>query len=189
MFICVDNSQMTVVVVVVFFVFVFVFFLFCLCVCVCVCVCVKTREPAVLNQSEGCVCGRAMLKTRSLVQAQLQPLHQPPPPASSFLAGSPGLANHTHGFATSVTISVKSYRNNETLKQFKRLTEHKQATGNGDLNNKIAEHHLQTNHRIDWDSAECVIYSNDCYQRLTLESWFTNLEQTPLNRCQQLPAP
>ena len=48
---------------------------------------------------------------------------------------------------------------------------------------------LQTNHRIDWDSAECVIYSTDYYQQLTLESWFTNLEQTPLNRCQQLPAP
>ena len=31
--------------------------------------------------------------------------------------------------------------------------------------------------------------STDYYQRLTLESWFTNLEQTPLNRCQQLPAP
>ena len=43
--------------------------------------------------------------------------------------------------------------------------------------------------RIDWDSAERVIYSTDYYQRLTLESWFTNLEQTPLNRCQQLPAP
>ena len=70
-----------------------------------------------------------------------------------------------------------------------RLTEHKRATRNGDLNNNIAEHHLQTNHRIDWDSAECVIYSTDYYQRLTLESWFTNLEQTPLNRCQQLPAP
>ena len=27
------------------------------------------------------------------------------------------------------------------------------------------------------------------YQRLTLESWFTNLEQTPLNHCLQLPAP
>ena len=26
-------------------------------------------------------------------------------------------------------------------------------------------------------------------QRITLESWFTNLEQTPLNRFQQLPAP
>ena len=70
-----------------------------------------------------------------------------------------------------------------------RLTEHKRATRNGDLNNNIAEHHLQTNHRIDWDSAERLIYSTDYYQRLTLESWFTNLEQTPLNRCQQLPAP
>ena len=71
----------------------------------------------------------------------------------------------------------------------KRLTEHKRATRYGDLNNNIAEHHLQTNHRIDWDSAECVIHSTDYYQRLTLESWFTNLEQSPLNRCQQLPPP
>ena len=70
-----------------------------------------------------------------------------------------------------------------------RLTEHRRATRNGDLNNDIAEHHLQTNHRIDWDSAECVTYSNNYYQRIVLESWFTNLEQTPLNRCLQLPAP
>ena len=69
-----------------------------------------------------------------------------------------------------------------------RLTEHKRATKNGDVNNHIAEHHLHMNHRIDWDSAECVTYSTDYYKRLTLESWFTNLEQTPLNRCQQLPA-
>ena len=27
----------------------------------------------------------------------------------------------------------------------------------------------------------------DYYQRVTLESWFTKLEQTPLNRSQQLP--
>ena len=70
-----------------------------------------------------------------------------------------------------------------------RLTEHKRATRNGDINNHIAEHHLQTNHRIDWDSAECITYCTNYYQRLTLESWFTNLEQTPLNRCLQLPAP
>ena len=49
--------------------------------------------------------------------------------------------------------------------------------------------HVQTNHQIDWDSATCITYSTDYYQRLTLESWFTNLEQTPLNRSQQLPAP
>ena len=70
-----------------------------------------------------------------------------------------------------------------------RLTEHRKATKNGDNKNNIAEHHLQTDHRIDWDSAECISFSTDYYQRLTLESWFTNLERTPLNRCQQLPAP
>ena len=70
-----------------------------------------------------------------------------------------------------------------------RLTEHKRAKRNGDVNNHIAEHHRLTNHAIDWDSAQCVTYSTNYFQRLTLESWFTNLEQTPLNRCQQLPAP
>ena len=69
-----------------------------------------------------------------------------------------------------------------------RLTENKRATRNGDVNNHIAEHHLQTKHKIDWPSATCFMYSTDYYKRLTLESWFTNLEQTPLNRSQQLPA-
>ena len=45
-----------------------------------------------------------------------------------------------------------------------RLTEHKRATNNGDVNNHIAEHHLHTNHRLDWDSAECVTYSTDYYK-------------------------
>ena len=35
----------------------------------------------------------------------------------------------------------------------------------------------------------CITYSTDYYQLLTVESWFTNLDQTPLNRSQQLPAP
>ena len=70
-----------------------------------------------------------------------------------------------------------------------RLTEHKRATKNGDANNHIAVHHQLTNHNIDWDSAHCLTYSTNYFQRLTLESWHTNLEQTPLNRCQQLPAP
>ena len=65
----------------------------------------------------------------------------------------------------------------------------KWATRKGDVNNHIAEHHRLTNHTIDWDSAQCLTYSTNYFQRLTLESWFTNLEQTPLNRCQPLPAP
>ena len=70
-----------------------------------------------------------------------------------------------------------------------RLTEHKCAKINGDVNKYIAEHHLQTKHQIDWDSATCFTYATEYYQRLTLESWFTNLKQTPLNSIQQLPAP
>ena len=66
-----------------------------------------------------------------------------------------------------------------------RLTEHKRATKNGDVNNHIAEHHLKTKHQIDWDSATCITYSTDYYQCLTLESWFTNFEQTSLNLSQQ----
>ena len=30
----------------------------------------------------------------------------------------------------------------------------------------------------------CITYSTDCYQRLTFESWFTNLEQTSVDRSQ-----
>ena len=67
--------------------------------------------------------------------------------------------------------------------------EHKRATRDGDVNNHIAQHHLQTKHQIDLDSATCTAYSTDYYQLLTLESWFPNLEQTLLNRSQQLAAP
>ena len=50
-----------------------------------------------------------------------------------------------------------------------RLTEHKRATKIGDVNNHIAEQfkdHLKTKHQIDWDSATCITYSTDYYQRL-----------------------
>ena len=41
---------------------------------------------------------------------------------------------------------------------------------------------LQAKHQIDWDSATCITYSANYCQRLTSESWFTILKQTPLNR-------
>ena len=47
-----------------------------------------------------------------------------------------------------------------------RLTEHKRATKNGDANNHIAVHHQLTNHDIDWDSAQCLTYSTNYFQRL-----------------------
>ena len=57
-----------------------------------------------------------------------------------------------------------------------RLTEHKRVTRNGDVNNHICERHLQTKHQIDLDSATCIMYPTDYYQR----THFRKLVQTPL---------
>ena len=69
-----------------------------------------------------------------------------------------------------------------------RPNEHKRATQKGDLSN-IAAHHLEIRHIIDWDSATSLTFSTDYYQRITVESWFSNLQQTALNRCLPLSAP
>ena len=69
-----------------------------------------------------------------------------------------------------------------------RLTEHKRATKNGDRTDHIAKHHRQITDNIDWDSEAYMTYSTKYKQRLTLESWFANLESEPLHRSQQLPA-
>ena len=45
----------------------------------------------------------------------------------------------------------------------------------------IALHHQLTNHNCSMPNLQ--------YKQLTLESWYTNLEPTPLNRCQRLLAP
>ena len=70
-----------------------------------------------------------------------------------------------------------------------RLTKNKRSTKNGDKTNHTAEDHRQTKRNIDWNSAECLTYSTNYTQRITLESLYTNLQQNPLNRSQQLPAP
>ena len=57
-----------------------------------------------------------------------------------------------------------------------------------DLTNNIAQHHRKTGHDINWDSATCLTHSTDKDQRLTLESWFTNLQPNPLNHSRKLPA-
>ena len=70
-----------------------------------------------------------------------------------------------------------------------RMTEHKRTTRKDDAKDHISEHHRLTNRTIDWDSAQCLPYSINHIQLLTLETWFIDLEQAPLKRCQQLPSP
>ena len=61
---------------------------------------------------------------------------------------------------------------------------------NGVANDNIAVHHQLTNGKTTtFIGTQCLTYSTNCFQQLTLESWYTNLKQTPLNICQQLPAP
>ena len=69
-----------------------------------------------------------------------------------------------------------------------RLGEHQTATDKEDLTNNIAQHHRKTGYDINWDSTTCLTHSTDKDQRLTLESWFTNLQPNPLNRSRKLPA-
>ena len=69
-----------------------------------------------------------------------------------------------------------------------RLREHQTATDKEDLANNIAQHHRKTGHDINWDSVTCLAHSTDKDQRLTLESWFTNLQPNQLNCSRKLPA-
>ena len=69
-----------------------------------------------------------------------------------------------------------------------RLGEHQTATDKEDLTNNIAQHHRKTGNDINWDSATCLTHSTDKDQRLTLESWFTNLQHNPLDRSRKLLA-
>ena len=68
-----------------------------------------------------------------------------------------------------------------------RLGEHQTATDKEDLTNNITQHHRKTGHDINWDSVTCLTHSTDKDQRLTLESWLTNLQPNPLNRSRKLP--
>ena len=45
------------------------------------------------------------------------------------------------------------------------------------------KNHLKLIHN-DMKGVSARAYSTNYFQRLTLESWYTNLQQTPLNRCQ-----
>ena len=95
----------------------------------------------------------------------------------------PGAVYKIHCSDSQATPIGESGRNLTT-----RLTEHKRATKKGDLSNNIAEHHLKNKPR--YRLGLCYVFKLQyrLLKRITLEIWFTNLEQTALNRCQPLPA-
>ena len=70
-----------------------------------------------------------------------------------------------------------------------RLIEHKCAKRNGDFSKSHYWVLLFLDETSTGTLRHVLHYCTDYYQWLTLERWPTNLEQTPLNRSQQLPAP
>lgn len=72
-----------------------------------------------------------------------------------------------------------------------RLTEHKRATRNGDINNQhmLSTIDKQTTHSTGTllNASLTVLTTANYHQRIALESWFTNLEQTRLNCCHNFP--
>ena len=53
-----------------------------------------------------------------------------------------------------------------------RIKEHKRSTEKQDVANIIAVHHMETNHRIDWEGATCMEFNGFEDERMFLESWF-----------------
>ena len=53
--------------------------------------------------------------------------------------------------------------------------------------NRIAVHHMETNHRIDWEGATCVEFNGFEDERMFLESWFTKCDENSINICRDMP--
>jgi hypothetical protein len=53
--------------------------------------------------------------------------------------------------------------------------------------NRIAVHHMETNHRIDWEGATCMEFNGFEDERMFLESWFTKCDENSINICRDMP--
>ena len=64
-----------------------------------------------------------------------------------------------------------------------RIKEHQHATFEGNKNaSALAEHSIDTGHRINWDDAEILDSCNHLRARIMLESWYIQRERDALNR-------
>jgi hypothetical protein len=68
-----------------------------------------------------------------------------------------------------------------------RIKEHKRSTEKQDVANRIAVHHMETNHIIDWEGATCMEFNGFEDERMFLESWFTKCDENSINICRDMP--
>ncbi len=68
-----------------------------------------------------------------------------------------------------------------------RVKEHKRCIANKDTSKKIAVHHLETEHQMNWEGASCLEFASNYNKRMFLESWHTEDEKNCINICHKMP--
>ena len=68
-----------------------------------------------------------------------------------------------------------------------RVKEHKRCIANKDTSNRIAVHHMTTNHQMDWERATCLALETNFSKRMFLESWHSNSDKNSINISRDMP--
>ena len=78
---------------------------------------------------------------------------------------------------------------NETRRTLEcRIKEHKCSVANQDKSNKIAVHHMLTQHQMNWEGATCLEFAPGLNERMFLESWHTKSDSnTSIDVCRDMP--
>ncbi len=68
-----------------------------------------------------------------------------------------------------------------------RIKEHKRSVANQDKSNKIAVHHMLTQHQMNWEGATSLEFVPGFNERMFLESWYTKSDSNSINICGDMP--
>ena len=58
---------------------------------------------------------------------------------------------------------------------------------NKDTSNRIAVHHMTTNHQVDWEGATCLEFETNFNKRMFLESWHSKSDKNSINISRDMP--
>ena len=68
-----------------------------------------------------------------------------------------------------------------------RVKEHKRCIANKDTSNRIAVHHMTTNHQMDWQGATCLEFEANFNKRMFLESCHSKSDKNSINISRDMP--
>ena len=114
--------------------------------------------------------------SRCFRRAGLRVVFKPPPTLRSFLSKKKPKEIHGHGFVYRISCSLCPWsyvgETGRTIEE--RLVEHKRAVRQLATSSEIANHVLETGHRIDWEKYECLSQESSHFGRIFKEAWFSH---------------